>query len=188
MFTKSRRSSQLIPIDESNSHVKNASIFNEGNESLAALFTYLVEHEVVDQDEKRDFENLTRLTLMKIPLTAPLHSVLTEFGEWNGQGYGTRDFRELKDALGSLYLERLGLERKRKSMTRLTPENNNWDIPPNIIKSYLPDIVLSLLTRLRLEICEFPIQVQSYSFEGFAMIADISGFTNLSAALCLKGR
>lgn len=132
-------------------------------------------------EKRRDFEAVTRLALQHVDHGADLRSILADCG-WTGAVFNTTDFDELRQTLGTKYLEGLGLEKKRTTSSARLLNTFAWDDPDNVIKSYCPNLLLGLL-----ELPSTLIAPSSIRFDGCCLLADISGFTKLSAELSSRG-
>lgn len=115
-----------------------------------------------------------------------LDSILCAHG-WDGRRFTGVDISQLKRDLASEYSRstetlRLSSRRSKKPLSALGGKDS--ETIASVIKSYCPDLLLAHLEQLSES--GDAVVACSRSFEGLCMLADISGFTALSASLCNK--
>lgn len=160
---------------------------NNGVEVLINYLTHNVENIMKDKEFLHRFEFLTNDTLLE-DHDVELHRIVKSHG-WTGSHYRTSDTHALDaqallQALSNLYL--------RHKMTSYTAHISNMfglgdEKGADQILSFCPDLLLTCLREQKAFPATDSSETKSFTFSGACMLADISGFSKFSAAMCQRG-
>jgi hypothetical protein len=154
-------------------------------ENLIDYLTTFIDMILIDKDHMHKFEELSA-EVISYAHNFELHRIVKSHG-WTGSRYrGTEDTpfeaHSLLQALSNLYL-------KNKVSNYTAHISNMFELgdekSADQILSFCPDLLLTCLRDKSFPHGDFG--VQSFSFTGACMLADISGFSKFSGAMCLEG-
>lgn len=174
----------------------------DGEELLLAsqgsskLLNFLTTHgkRMMDSESiMREFEMLTLDVLKTVNEHSPLYDTVVSHG-WNGDHYAFApsqafDYQHFKHALATLYF----VGRSTMQLKRKVHKNYSFAeyfSEKALVRSYCPNFIINDTVALYNEFGDMSVLIQEpryKSFFGCCLLADISGFTKLSSAYCLKG-
>ena len=164
-------------------------------EFISRLILYMDDTFTEDNTEKKEgFDNLVRKILNHYTASYndSLHLVLGAHG-WNGYTFfsqgSTFSGPVLKNVLTMLYYSqvwKMDRLKSRRDMTHASPRGVFHD-DDNLALAFVPTVLHSLVIQNLKSDGSFPEGPQSISFTGACLLADISGFTKMSAKFCDQG-
>jgi hypothetical protein len=162
---------------------------------ISSLYNFMSENQediLLDPELLKDFEDLTRISIAHAQGNSSLKEILMQHG-WTGSQFvlSKLNVDSLTQALGTLYLSKVMYPRM------MAEEQAEYDANPNLfaqedslIKSFIPNSLLNIhLANIMYELfCDAKdMKVKSTKVYGAVVLADISGFTKMSARHCQDG-
>ena len=159
-------------------------------ETLINFLTSNIDNITKDRDYLHKFEELSA-EVLSVAHDAELHRIIKSHG-WTGSRYRSSEdtpleAQSLLQALSNLYLRNKvnSYTNRISNLFGLGDEKGADDI-----FSFCPDLLLNALkeqdARGKANLLDTDIS-NTYSFNGACMLADISGFSKFSGAMCSKG-